>query len=181
MYKIIGADQKEYGPISADLIRVWIAEGRANANTQARLEGAANWQPLSTYPEFAMALGLSHTPPPFSAGPPPAATVAATIEEVLARDYVLDISACFSNAWNVVTNNSGVIFAAVLIYFAIESALSLFGIIPIIGPLISTGVNLLIAGVLEGGIFYVILRAIRRQPVNVGDVFEGFRSCFVQL
>ena len=30
MYKILGGDGKEYGPISADVVRVWVAEGRAN-------------------------------------------------------------------------------------------------------------------------------------------------------
>ena len=58
MYKIIGVDQKEYGPISGDLIRQWIAEGRVNANTQARAEGAEQWQPLSAFAEFAGALGI---------------------------------------------------------------------------------------------------------------------------
>src|SRR5256884_2188133 len=38
MYKIIGADQKEYGPITADQVRQWMAEGRANGQTQARLD-----------------------------------------------------------------------------------------------------------------------------------------------
>jgi hypothetical protein len=53
MYKIIGADGKEYGPITAEQVRQWVAEGRANANTQARLDGATDWQPLSAFPEFA--------------------------------------------------------------------------------------------------------------------------------
>jgi hypothetical protein len=53
MYKIIGADQKEYGPVSADQIRQWIRDGRVNAHTQARLEPGGNWQPLSAFPEFA--------------------------------------------------------------------------------------------------------------------------------
>jgi GYF domain 2 len=58
MYKIIGADQKEYGPITGDQIRQWIAEGRVNAHTQARADGAAEWQPLSAFAEFAEAFGL---------------------------------------------------------------------------------------------------------------------------
>ena len=33
MYKIIGADQKEYGPVPADQVRKWIAERRANGYT----------------------------------------------------------------------------------------------------------------------------------------------------
>src|SRR4029077_1712202 len=56
MYKIIGADQKEYGPITADQVRQWIRDGRVNAHTRARLEPGGIWQPLSAFPEFADAL-----------------------------------------------------------------------------------------------------------------------------
>jgi len=54
MYRIIGIDGREYGPISADLLRQWIAEGRANATTPARVEGASDWKSLGTFPEFSM-------------------------------------------------------------------------------------------------------------------------------
>jgi hypothetical protein len=57
MYKIIGADGREYGPITADQLREWIAEGRANAQTRVLAEGAAQWKPLIEYLEFAPALG----------------------------------------------------------------------------------------------------------------------------
>ena len=30
MYKIIGADQKEYGPVSIEQLRLWITEGRVD-------------------------------------------------------------------------------------------------------------------------------------------------------
>jgi len=33
MYTIIGGDQKEYGALSAEDMRKWIAEGRLNAQT----------------------------------------------------------------------------------------------------------------------------------------------------
>jgi len=52
MYKIIGADGREYGPISAEQLRQWIVEGRANAQTRAVAEGAVEWQPLGAFPEF---------------------------------------------------------------------------------------------------------------------------------
>src|SRR5579871_1960977 len=67
MYKIIGADQREYGPITSDQIRQWIRDGRVNAQTQARLETDGNWQPLSAFPEFADVLQ------PSGAAPGPAA------------------------------------------------------------------------------------------------------------
>jgi len=53
MYKIIGADQKEYGPVSADELRNWVREGRANGQTLIQGEGQTDWRPLSSYPEFA--------------------------------------------------------------------------------------------------------------------------------
>ncbi len=67
MYKIIGANQQEYGPVSAEQLRQWIAEGRADANTQAQLEGTTEWRPLRDFPDFAASFGTSPLPPPPSA------------------------------------------------------------------------------------------------------------------
>jgi hypothetical protein len=53
MYKIIGTDGQQYGPISADQIRQWIAERRANAHTLAQGEGSTDWRPLISFSEFA--------------------------------------------------------------------------------------------------------------------------------
>ena len=52
MYKIIGADQKEYGPASVEILRQWIAEGRVNAATLVQSEAEAVWKPLAAFPEF---------------------------------------------------------------------------------------------------------------------------------
>ena len=54
-YKIIGADLIEYGPVSAEQIRQWIAEGRVNSETKLQPEGTAEWKPLAEVPEFAEA------------------------------------------------------------------------------------------------------------------------------
>jgi hypothetical protein len=53
MYRIIGANNREYGPVDADQMRRWIAEGRVNANTQVLAEGTTDWKPLSQFPELA--------------------------------------------------------------------------------------------------------------------------------
>lgn len=60
-YKIVGADQKEYGPVTEEQLRQWIKEGRANGQTLVRLDDGP-WKPLSTFPEFSAA--FSSTPPP---------------------------------------------------------------------------------------------------------------------
>jgi uncharacterized protein YneF (UPF0154 family) len=56
MYKIIGADQKEYGPVTADQLRQWIAEGRVNSQTKVQAAGAVEWKSVADLPEFAAAL-----------------------------------------------------------------------------------------------------------------------------
>ena len=69
MYKIIGADGQQYGPVGADLIRRWIAENRVRGDTLVQPDGATDWLPLSAVPEFAGDL-RSVPPPPVSGGPP---------------------------------------------------------------------------------------------------------------
>lgn len=75
MYRIIGADGQEYGPVSAEQVRQWLAEGRANAQTRIRLEGSSDWQPLGQLAEFfppePQAGAAATSPPPFSVSAPP--------------------------------------------------------------------------------------------------------------
>jgi TM2 domain-containing membrane protein YozV len=52
MYKVIGVDGNHYGPVSAEQIRLWIADGRVNAQTLVQPEGAAEWRALANYPEL---------------------------------------------------------------------------------------------------------------------------------
>ena len=64
MYKIIGSDQKEYGPVSTDQMLRWIAEGRVNGQTLVQVEGQADWRSLATFPELAVLTGAPATPVP---------------------------------------------------------------------------------------------------------------------
>lgn len=67
MYKIIGADQKEYGPVSGDELRQWIRDGRVNAATQVEIDG--QWKALGDVPEFAgLLLGRRQVAPVPSVG-----------------------------------------------------------------------------------------------------------------
>ena len=68
MYKIIGTDGGEYGPVDAAQLRQWIAEGRANAQTPSLAAGAPEWKPLGTLLEFA---GQFAPPAPPLIGPAP--------------------------------------------------------------------------------------------------------------
>lgn len=78
MYRLIGADQKEYGPMSAENVRRCIAERRAHRLTLARAESDIGWKPLGDFPEFQDALAPFSTPAVAGAAPPiPPCTITA--------------------------------------------------------------------------------------------------------
>jgi hypothetical protein len=66
MYKIIGNDGKPYGPVTAEQIREWIRQSRAESRTSVLPEGAAEWTFLGLLPEFAREFS---GPPPVIAPP----------------------------------------------------------------------------------------------------------------
>src|ERR1017187_9093753 len=70
MYRIVGKDGLQYGPVTAEQGRGWIAEHRATAQTLAQADGTEEWKPLGLFPEFAADL----KPPPVSASAPPTIT-----------------------------------------------------------------------------------------------------------
>jgi TM2 domain-containing membrane protein YozV len=63
MYRIKGADGKEYGPVTAEQLREWFSQGRANANTLVKAEGEMDWKTLSTFSEFSAMVAPSIAPP----------------------------------------------------------------------------------------------------------------------
>ncbi len=64
MYKIIGADGKEYGPVSLEQMREWMKQGRVGLQTQVRPDVGGDWLPLSAIPEFSPPAGIPPLPPP---------------------------------------------------------------------------------------------------------------------
>src|SRR5262245_4910743 len=126
MYHIIGGDGKEYGPVTAEQLQQWVREGRLNAQTRVRAEGATEWQSLSALPEMAPAL---NPPPPIST--PPA------VSPVLDGDYELDISGCIRRAWAVLSANFWLMVGGCAIYLLVVGGLSGMAQIPFIGVLFS--------------------------------------------
>jgi hypothetical protein len=74
MYKIIGADGNEYGPITAEQVRQWVAEGRLNGLSKIQVDGSGIWVQLRDMPEFAASLPPPPPPISVSAPRPPSAT-----------------------------------------------------------------------------------------------------------
>jgi hypothetical protein len=114
MYRIIGADGREYGPVTADQLREWIAEGRVNSQTKALVEGSALWKPLVEYLEFAPLLaGMVSplpTPGPISVTPTPRTNSLAMAGLVMG---ILSITCGMCCCYGLPFNVLGIIFSLV--------------------------------------------------------------------
>lgn len=78
----------------------------------------------------------------------------------------IDPGGCVSNAWNMLKNNYGMYLGISIV------AMILTGCIPCL--------NVFIMGPIMGGVFYVVLRDMRGEPVDFGMMFKGFEK-FVPL
>ncbi len=58
MFKVIGKDGKEYGPVSAEELRRWLGQRRLDAKSRVRRETESTWRILGEFEEFAEDLGL---------------------------------------------------------------------------------------------------------------------------
>jgi len=78
----------------------------------------------------------------------------------------IDAGGCISTAWEMLKSNYGLYLGIAII------ALIMTGCIPCL--------NLFLVGPIMGGIAYVVLRDMRREPVEFGMMFQGFQK-FVPL
>jgi hypothetical protein len=126
MYRMIGADGREYGPISAEQLRQWIGQGRANASTNVLPEGASEWKPLGSLPEFSMlfagpAPAPTPTPAPTSTPITPAVLPGYTVQPVRTNGFaiaglvlgILSILFCFCCCSGLPFSIPGIIFSIV--------------------------------------------------------------------
>ncbi len=181
MYKIIGGDGREYGPVSVAQILQWIAQNRAAAQTLIQPEGAADWVPLGSLPEFAAALGTGAQPPPIptTAGAPatvPAAS-ARSAEQARAcaeRPFRFSVFDTLSRGWELLAGRFWLLVGGTLVG-AVANAIA--GSLPFVGLLAS----ILLTQVFYAGIFWFVLRVARGEPAEIGDVFAGFTRSFGQL
>jgi hypothetical protein len=196
MYKIIGADQKEYGPVSVEQLRQWIAEGRVNAQTLVRPEGETEWRPVSAYPEFGQAAGASPSP---TAAPAAGGGGTVPAEVVLGRDFELDIGGCIARSWDLLKQNFWPVVGISLLIMVISGVLNqIIGLAsgPAVrsmvlqrhatpgGVFIVLGTSVLgspIYTLLMAGLFKYYLKLIRAEGPTLGDAFSGFSPVAGQL
>src|SRR5437879_1313544 len=174
MYKIIGADQREYGPVPVEQVRKWIDERRANTQTKAWSEGNSEWKTLAEFPEFTDALraqGAVALPSPPKIGALDADKLAT---EIFTSDYRVDVGDCFSRSWNLVRDNFWLLAGATAITLVIGSVLWFV-------PALGIPAAVFLALVFQGGLQWLFLKRVRGEAADIGDVFAGFSLAFVPL
>ena len=178
MFKIIGTDGRQYGPVPAETIREWITHGRANGETMAQIEGGTEWKPLAQFTEFAESLAQFPPPPTPSAGGAPMLTGPPVVappdpqslaDEILQRGYEVRIGDCFSRGWQTLTANFWpVVGISALVTIALSAAHSV-------------SVGIFLQGPLLGGLFHYYLKLIRGEKAELADAFAGFNVTFGPL
>jgi hypothetical protein len=120
-----------------------------------------------------------------SAAPPPASDAQAIADDILARDYTLDIGSCIRRGWKLLRANflpfvgiTALLMA--LIAFA-SSANSAHGPARTSSAEIMSGLALLLWGPLFGGFYLYLLKKIRGEKATVETVFSGFSHRFLHL
>ena len=167
MYRIIGADGKEYSPVTLLQLRQWVAEGRINSQTRVQLAGATDWNQLGNLPEFAD-IFASPTPGVPPVEPPVTTPVNADVltVQLLARDYQIDIFHCLGRAWKMVLSDFWLLVGASFVAWLIAGA----------GP-----IGWILGGPVLGGLYGLYLKKIRGQTATFSDAFVGFSVAFVPL
>lgn len=156
-YFLIGTDGRHYGPLSADDVRIWIADGRASRHSRSRRETEDGWQPLREMPEFEE----STRPPYVGGGVPDAIEIAADASnEHPPPAWRLDPVSCFQRGWFVLIRDFAFLTGWTLLVSLLVAAA---GLVPRIGLL-----AVFIADqVLRPGLYLLYLSRMRGEPVSV--------------
>jgi len=110
MYRVIGSDGVEYGPVSAEQLRQWIAEGRVSSRTQIRADGQPDWRALQTFPELAPATGppIVDVGAPPSPWAPPGAPVSRDVPNYMVQSILVTLFCCIPFGIPAIVNASQV-------------------------------------------------------------------------
>jgi len=165
MFEIIGGDGKPYGPVTADELKRWIREGRADQATRVKRVGEANWLPLG---------GLEDFFPETSTHPPLLRPAYGAKDLRLGGSF--SILGCFRRAWAAYRQDpwkiTGVITLVLLLQFLMNS-------IPVVGAFLAFLLN----GPILGGLYFFCHQVLQGKAGGVTEVttiVKGrFLPCFL--
>jgi hypothetical protein len=202
MFKMIGGDGREYGPVTVDQLREWILDHRANDQTMVLPEGGRDWQPLGALPEFAAVLAEAarlHAvppPPPPVVGPAPATPSSLASEEAAATASTpaapvewreagatltgwaggeLRVLDCLGRAWHLWQRHLLLITGASALAWGIQTLPQL---LPQVFGCVGLLASLAVSGAVYGGLSVLILGLVRGEPARPSELFACFDGRF---
>ena len=105
-----------------------------------------------------------------------------TEEQILAREYRVDVGSAVSRAWAAFTNNAGIMLGTLLIMAVVFLVFAAVGLVlRSIIPLSNNLLTIFYAMPMAGGMLWFALRLVRGEPAEVGDSFAGFKTHYVSL
>lgn len=166
---------RRMGPMDEPEWAALIREGKIRPETLVWHEGMdQRWVPLSEIPPEALPTEETalETEPENRREPE---TPEAFVERMTPLDYPVRLGACVSRGCSVLFSRFGLLVGTLFVFLAISAVSSVLPVLEYLFPL-------LFYGVLLGGVFHVYLGAMRGEPVEISDVFAGFRApSFMQL
>lgn len=169
-YFVRGADNKDYGPVTLEVLRRWVAEGRIIAETCLREENSDTWRHAREFPEIAPHVAPVAASPHTGSGQPIVATE--NVEQLLARDQPARIGEWIGEGWRFFWSNWAEITGYTLLTFLLQMAA---GMIPCLGYF----AGIFITPMLYVGLYGYLIKKRRGQPTAINDLFAGFQFFYV--
>ncbi|MCX6881454.1 MAG: GYF domain-containing protein [Verrucomicrobia bacterium] len=165
-YDMIGGNGNAYGPVSADQIRRWVSEKRANAGTHIRLSGLVEWGPISSFSEFNSSFPELHPTQEseltedVEAEIPPPATPAS---------LPFTVGGCLGGGRDLLNRNFMPIAGGCLAVWMVNMALNFI-------PLVGVIAVLFLIGPLYGALFRMVLDRKRGLETTFFQAWSGLQA-----
>lgn len=168
MYTIIGGDGREYGPVTAEQVRTWMAGGRANLETKIKVAGSFDWKTVADFPEIV-------SPPAGAAADPGLPPATLVVPGAAGAAPTLDIVSCYERSWKLLKANFWPFVGVALLMIV-------FGVpVGLLGRWTHGLLSFFVGAPLGSGFYYYFLLKARGQPAAFNDLFAGFTRNYLQL
>ncbi|MCX8108355.1 MAG: DUF4339 domain-containing protein [Verrucomicrobiae bacterium] len=175
MYKMIGGDSVEYGPVTAEQLKEWIAEHRANRHTLVQEVGTTNWVPLGQMSEFADALTaaeMAWQDTTRSLAEHDSDKTETSVQTTRKAEF--RVTDCLGDAWSLMTRHPSLTIGGATLAWLIVTVLTF-------GTCVGGLLRIMISGPLYGGLAILYLKLIREEKTSLKELFAGFMGPFGQL
>lgn len=103
-------------------------------------------------------------------------------QQLLQREYRVDIGTALERAWKLFSANAGpIIGTTLLLGLVLIGCHGVAVVMSMLIPFVNVILQPLYIGPITGGLLWYMLRLARAEPANMSDAFAGFSDHFLQL